>query len=207
MKKGKSLKDLAEELEISYQNLFAILSGKTRLTLSMAKKIAGYLRLSVDELAEAEEKGFRQDKEKGNQQDREIDVPQKGEKDIAQEGFVVRQDREMDIDQDLMIRSWQGTDEHEERRELDAATEAPLQSMSQRRQHAQLRSSELLHQPSVAQSSLFQLLSEREADQLLFQFLELIERGRVPRYFFRILAERLKPYLAEQTKYKPPREE
>ena len=75
MKKGKSLKELAKDLDISYQNLFAILSGKTRLTLSMAKKIASLLDLSVDDLAKAEEKGIRLDLEKGIQQDREIQLP------------------------------------------------------------------------------------------------------------------------------------
>ena len=176
MKKGISLKDLAEALHTSYQNLFAILSGKTRLTLSMAKTIASLLDLSVDELAEAEGKGIRLDLEKESRQDRE-----KG----GQQGLGMGDE------------GW----------EPDIATEAPLQSMSQRRQHALLRSSQPSFQSSAGRPTISEYSPEREADQLVFRLLQMIEEDRVPGYFFRILAERLKPYLAKQDKEKQPREE
>ena len=154
------MKDLAEKLDITYQNLYAILSGKTRLTLSMAKMIATYLGMSMDDLTNAEEIGVEQ---------------------------ILSTDAE--------------------RLELDPATEAPFQNWRERRQHIVQMSSEPSHQSSGAQPSLFQNLSEREADQLLFRLLQLIQQGSVPRAFFRILAEKLKPYLADQTKENQPREE
>jgi plasmid maintenance system antidote protein VapI len=153
LEKDISLKKLAEHLDITYQNLYAILSGKTRLTLTMAKKIADYLNLSVDELANAEETGA------------------------------------------------QGLELGDEYREAMFSTDAPLPSWRQRRQHiVQMSSQPSSPQISIGRDTLSEPATEREAGQLLFWLLEMIEEGSVPRHFYRTLAEKLKPYLEDQPK-------
>lgn len=175
MEQDRTLRDLAEHLGMTYQNLYAILAGKTRMTLAVAKAIAGYLEISLDQLAGMEEEA--EEETRGGWMASVADRTQ----------WVKAQPAASQVYPSPAMRADQAG--------------GPLREPTSPREYRQAfeaRPSRESQAPATSHLSLEPRQGPtKELEVLLLELIRLLEKDELPDSFLRALAEKLRPYLME----------